>query len=165
LARQIGAKLVLDTSQAMRHAPEQGAFLMKPNLRELAGMVGRTLPDRADQIVAARSLIRQGRTEVVVVSLGGDGALLVTEAIEEHFPTPEVPARSAVGAGDSMVGGIVYALDRGWGLSEAVRYGVAAGTATIMTPGTELCHREDVERLYREMGQTSQAREGVGERQ
>ncbi|MNY64133.1 putative phosphofructokinase PfkB [compost metagenome] len=59
-----------------------------------------------------------------------------------------MPVCSAVGAGDSMVGAIVLALSRGWKLREAVRYGIAAGSATIMRPGTELCRAEDVQRLF-----------------
>lgn len=151
LAHEIGARLILDTSQAMLHAPDHGVFLMKPNLNELRRMVGRSLQDRADQIAAARSVIRRGRAEALVVSLGADGALLVTETIAEHFAAPDVPIRSAVGAGDTMVGALVFALERGWNLVEATRYGVAAGSATLMTPGTELCRLRDVERLYAEM--------------
>jgi 6-phosphofructokinase 2 len=157
LANEIGARLILDTSQAMLHAPDHGVFLMKPNLRELSRMVGRPLQDRADQVAAARSVIRLGRAEALVVSLGHNGALLVTETLAEHFPAPDVPIRSAVGAGDTMVGAIVLALQRGWGLVEATRYGVAAGSATLMTPGTELCRREDVERLYTEMTAAAEA--------
>jgi 6-phosphofructokinase 2 len=151
LASRLGASLVLDTSQAMLHSPEHGVFLMKPNLGELSRMLGRPLKDRAEQIAGARSIVRDGRAEVLVVSLGHEGALLVTDTLAEHYPTPDVPIRSAVGAGDSMVGAIVFAVERGWSLVEAVRYGVAAGAATLMTPGTELCRREDVERLYKEM--------------
>ena len=159
LARSAGAKLVVDSPEAMRHAPP-GVFLIKPNLRELSIMVGRPLKTRADQVAAARSLVRQGRAEAVVVSMAGEGALLVGGALGQHFAAPDVPARSTVGAGDSMVGGIVVALERGWSLSDAVRYGVAAGTATIMTPGTELCRREDVERLFATMTAPTDLGEG-----
>jgi 6-phosphofructokinase 2 len=86
-----------------------------------------------------------------VISLGEEGALLVTRELAEHFAAPKVPGKSAVGAGDAMVGAIVFALDDGWDIVEAVRYGVAAGAATIMTPGTDLCYRGDVERLYEQM--------------
>jgi len=148
LAAWIGARLILDTSRAMRYAPEHGAFLMKPSLSELCVMAGRELATRDEQIVAARGFVQDGHAEALVVSLAEEGALLVTDTLAEHFSAPEVPIRSAVGAGDSMVGAIVLALEKGWSLTEAVRYGVAAGAATIMTPGTELCYREDVERLY-----------------
>jgi 6-phosphofructokinase 2 len=158
LANEIGARLILDTSQAMLHSPDHGVFLMKPNLRELVRIAGRPLQDRADQVAAARSIIRLGRAEVLVVSLGHNGALLVTDTLAEHFAAPKVQIRSAVGAGDAMVGALVFALDRGWSLIEATRYGVAAGSATLMTPGTELCRREDVERLYDEMRALSEKR-------
>ncbi len=148
LAERIGARLILDTSQAMRYAPPRGVFLMKPNREELSGMAGQPCETRDQQVAAARSVVRDGRAAVVIVSLGAEGALLVTDTLAEHFPTPSVRVRSAVGAGDSMVGAIVFALDRGWNLTDSIRYGVAAGAATLMTPGTELCHRDDVERLY-----------------
>ncbi len=149
VAEKIGARLILDISMAMRHAPLRGTYLMKPSIHELSVMLGCPIETRADTIAAARSLVAEGRTEVVVVSLGSEGALLVTERLAEHFQAPEVPAESAVGAGDSMVGAMVFALEKGWSLAEVVRYGVAAGTATIMTPGTELCYAEDVNRLYK----------------
>ncbi len=158
LAHEIGARLILDTSQAMLHSPDHGVFLMKPNLRELGSMVGRTLEDRADQVAAARSVIRLGRAEVLLVSLGHDGALLVSETLAEHFPAPDVPIASAVGAGDTMVGALVFALEQGWDIVEATRLSVAAGSATLMTPGTELCRREDVERLYVEMRAAAEVR-------
>jgi 6-phosphofructokinase 2 len=60
----------------------------------------------------------------------------------------QVPVQSAVGAGDSMVAAIALGLVRGLPLLDAVRFGMAAGAATLMTPGTELCRRADVERLY-----------------
>jgi 6-phosphofructokinase 2 len=151
LANRLGARLILDTSQAMLNAPEHGVYLMKPNLNELVRMVGKPLPTREDQIAAARAIIEGGRAEVFVVSLGADGALLVTDTLAEHFAAPAVPIRSAVGAGDCMVGAIVFALERDWEIRDAIRYGVAAGTATLMTPGTELCRRDDVERLFSEM--------------
>jgi 6-phosphofructokinase 2 len=148
LAERIGARLVLDTAQAMPHA-RRGVFLMKPSRRELSGMLGRPIDSRTEQLAAARSLVREGRAEVIVVSLGADGALLVTGSTEEHFQAPAVATSSSVGAGDSMVGAIVFALERGWAIKDAVRYGIAAGAAATMRPGTQLCRREDVERLFR----------------
>jgi 6-phosphofructokinase 2 len=72
----------------------------------------------------------------------------VTASEWERLAAPAVPIKSSVGAGDSMVAGIVLALSRGRPLGEAVRFGVAAGAAAVMNPGTALCRREDVERLY-----------------
>lgn len=151
-ARVFGSKLVLDTSgEALTEAVREGVFLIKPNLRELGELAGGGLTDEADAAAAARSLIEQAYCEAVVVSLGKEGALLVTADLNEKIAAPAVPVQSKVGAGDSMVAGIVLGLAVGRPLVEAVRFGVAAGAAAVMTPGTELCRREDAERLFNDM--------------
>lgn len=160
LTGNTGAALVVDTSgEALARALEAGVFLVKPNLRELMEATGRSLddPDEGDQPSgsherAARDLVERGAAEVVVVSMGSAGALLVTKDISEHVASPTVPIRSKVGAGDSMVAGIVHALDGGWSLHDAVRYGVAAGAAAVTTPGTELLDAETTEELFSRMG-------------
>jgi 6-phosphofructokinase 2 len=86
--------------------------------------------------------------EIVVVSLGAAGALLTMRNHTERVRAPTVPVRSKVGAGDSMVAGMVLALARGEPVKNAVRYGIAAGAAAVMTWGTELCRLEDTESLY-----------------
>jgi len=150
LAKEWNAKFFLDTSgDALREVGRAGVYLVKPNLRELSEFVGRELKTREDQIAAGREMIRDGRAEVVVLSLGANGALFITADEAEHFPALEVPIRSTVGAGDSMLGGIVFALARGETLRNAVRYGMASGAAALMAEGTELSSREDTERLYR----------------
>jgi 6-phosphofructokinase 2 len=149
IAKEMGSRVIVDTSgEPLRLAAREGVYLLKPNLRELRQLAGRDLEDEAQQEAAAREIVESGQAEVVVVSLGAAGALLVSAAGQERLRSPTVPIRSRVGAGDSMVAGIVLALARGASLSDAVRYGVAAGAAAVMTPGTELCRREDVERLY-----------------
>jgi 6-phosphofructokinase 2 len=87
----------------------------------------------------------------VVISLGAAGALVAAESFTEHILPPTVPIVSKVGAGDSMVAGIVLSLARGKPLRDAVIFGIASGTAAVMTPGTELCRREDAERLFETM--------------
>jgi 6-phosphofructokinase 2 len=151
VSKRIGVRLVLDSPLLMQSAPAGSVFLMKPSAREMWEMFGRAINSRAEQVEAARSIIRENRAEIVVVSLGADGALLVTDNFEEQFRSPDVPIHSGVGAGDSMLGAIVFALARGSTVRNAVRYGLAAGAAAIMNPGTELCHREDVERLFESM--------------
>ena len=94
-------------------------------------------------------MIEQGRSEIVVLSLGAEGALLVTAQECERFAAVPVEGRSTVGAGDSMLAGIVLCLSREMPLREAVRFGLAAGAAALLGSGTELCRRADVERLYR----------------
>lgn len=148
VTQDLGARLVLDTSgEALRHM-RSGVYLLKPSVRELRECVGRELRSEDDQLAAARELIRAGISEVVVISLGAHGALAVTADWEEHFPAIDVPVLSGVGAGDSMVAAITMGLSRGWPLGDAVRLGIAASAAMLMTPGTQPCRRQDVERLY-----------------
>ena len=152
VARRIGARLIVDASgEPLRHAAEAGTFMLKPNLRELQELVGEELLGEPEQVAAARRFVDGGRVEVLVLSLGAEGALVITPGGTERVCAPTVPVRSKVGAGDSMVGGTVLALAREWDVSAAVRFGVAAGTAAVMTEGTELCRRDDTERLYAEM--------------
>ena len=117
-------------------------------LREFRHLVGDASAHEPELVRAARELIARGRSQAIVVSLGGGGALWVTAAESERLLAPAVTVASSVGAGDAMVAGIVLALARGWPPREAARFGVAAGAAAVMNPGTELCRREDAERLY-----------------
>ena len=149
VARNIGAKFILDTSgEAMGQALQQGIYLLKPNLKELSALAGVKELEMDEIDDAALDIIRRGDCQVIVVSLGAQGALLVSEGVVEHVKAPTVKKRSTVGAGDSMVAGMTLALSRGWPLPDVVRYGVACGTAATMNTGTELCGLADVERLY-----------------
>ena len=123
-------------------------YLVKPNLKELGDFVGREVTSDAEIESASREIIRNGISSVVVTSLGAGGAFVVGEQLTGHIRSPTVPIRSKVGAGDSMVAGIVLALARDKPLEEAVRFGVAAGAAAVMTPGTGLCRRTDTEALF-----------------
>jgi 6-phosphofructokinase 2 len=152
LGRQLGARVMVDTSgEPLCRAVRAGVYLIKPNLRELSQVAGRPLEDEREQEAAATELIAHGQCEAVVVSLGAAGALLVSKDGVERLRTPTVPIKSKVGAGDSMVAGMALGLARNMRLPHAVRFGVAAGAAAVMTPGTELCRRDDTERLYRQM--------------
>ena len=147
-------RFIVDTSGTpLQAVVEQCAtvYLVKPNMGELAALVGRELEDDEDTLRAARELLGRCKIEVLVVSLGAGGVLLVTEDQATFQRAPTVPIRSKIGAGDSSVAGITLGLARGLSLLQAVRLGVAAGSATVMTPGTSLCRREDVERLFTQM--------------
>lgn len=151
LAGQVGARLVVDLSgEPLAYAARRGgAYLIKPSLNELASLIGRMPENEREQEGALRELIAAGAAEVIVLSLGAAGALYASGDRLERIAAPSVPMVSAVGAGDSMLGAVVLALAQGRELGDAVRYGVAAGAATVMRPGTQLCLREDVERLFR----------------
>jgi 6-phosphofructokinase 2 len=145
-----GAKIVLDTSgDALSEAIEEGVHLLKPNLGELSRLSGRGELDNESADEAAKQLIDEGKAEIIVVSMGPQGAYLVTKDETLHVPAPSVRKLSTVGAGDSMVAGIVYILANDGTLSEAVRMGVACGTAATMSKGTGLFTKENAEKLYK----------------
>lgn len=148
-----GARFILDShGAALRLALDtRRVYLIKPNLRELGNLVDRELRDDAEIAAAAAALVSAGSCQVVVVSLGAAGALVVTRDGADRIISPTVPVRSRIGAGDSMIAGIASALIRGEPLARAARFGVAAGAAAVMTPGTELCRRENVYRLFSAM--------------
>ena len=149
IAQQNNAKLIIDaSSEALKQALEQGIYLLKPNLGELSALVGeKELQPNAVKDVA-QSIIAQGNCEVMVVSMGAAGAMLVTKDIVKTVTPPPVVRKSTVGAGDSTVAGITFYLSKGKSLIEAVQYGVACGTAATMNDGTELCKKQDADKLF-----------------
>lgn len=149
IVKEHNARLVLDTSgEALQQALSYGVFLMKPNMGELSHLYGVPELDSTTVVEAARSFINRGSCEVVVVSMGPAGAMLITAGEKYHAAPPAVKIKSTVGAGDSMLAGILIALSRGWKWKNVLQYGVAAGTAATLNPGTELCKKQDVEKIY-----------------
>lgn len=150
VAAAAGARFVLDTSGPALQRARTGIYLLKPSIRELRESIGGELTTRTEQVSAARSWIRSGKCEVIVLSLGAGGALAITADYDEWFASIDMPVRSAVGAGDAMVGAIVVGASRGMTLHDSVRFGVAAAAAALTVPGTGLCRRADVDRLFAE---------------
>ncbi|MDO8877742.1 MAG: 1-phosphofructokinase family hexose kinase [Pseudolabrys sp.] len=147
-AKKMGAQTVVDTSGASLAAVlDEGVTLFKPNLNELSQLTGAKLESDAACVAACRKLIVSGRAEAVALTLGDKGALLVTVKRVWKAQPLDIEVASAVGAGDSFLGGMVSALAAGLPIEEAFRTGIAAATAAVMSPGTELCSEEDVKRL------------------
>ena len=144
----LGAMFLLDSSGGGLTHVNSGVFLIKPSLRELREAVGRALTTDTEQLKAAREIIERGAAQYVLVSRGADGALLASRDGGQLFAPVPVPPGSGVGAGDAMVAGVAVGLTRGWPLTKAVRLGIAAGAAMLLTPGTAPCTREDTERLF-----------------
>ena len=148
MAKRKGAKCIVDTTgRPLKLAIEAGLYLIKPNLGELSAFAGKDFLRIEDAKKIAFEIVSSGLCEVIVVSMGAEGAMLVTKDTSEIYSSPKVERKSTVGAGDSMVAGIVYSLSLNKSLLEAVRYGIVCGTAATMNPGTELCRKEDVEAL------------------
>ncbi len=143
---------MLDTSgAALQAALDEEVYLIKPNRRELQDLSGRPLESADDEEQFCRKMIEDGRCEVIALTLGKDGALLITAEESRRIEAPALETKSSVGAGDSFVAGMVLGLVRGLSLSEAFCYGNAAGAAALLTPGTELCLKEDVEQIYEQI--------------
>lgn len=166
LAKEIKLKMVLDASgTALEKALKEGVYLIKPNLRELAELTGSPIGDQDACIKAARNLVQAEQADVVALTLGDQGALLITREQTWQAPGLPVKAVSTVGAGDSFLGGLIWSLVSGHDLQDAFRYGHAAGSAALLSPGTALCHWEDTARLYRQVKlQTIWTRQAAPER-
>lgn len=132
----------------MKHAANEGVFMLKPNLTELSSLVGRKDLGVHEVAAVAKEIIKKKNCELLVVSLGEKGAMLFAQNHELKVLPPKVEKKSTVGAGDSMVAGFVLSLSQGKNFEDALRYGVACGTAATMNPGTELCSKKDADMLF-----------------
>ena len=142
------AKKIVDTEgKKLVRTFQSGVYMVKPNLKELEQIVSHSLKDFNDMKNACNTLIDKG-VENVLLSLGRDGAIL-TDGTSAYFCKSEaVAVNSAVGAGDSMVAAVSVMTERGESKEEILRTAVAAGTASIMTPGTNLFYRDKFEEIY-----------------
>lgn len=147
IASRMGAKLVVDASGIALRQVCKGIYLLKMSRTELEDFVGHALESEQEQEDAVQAMLDDSLAQIIVVSLGKDGALIATNEGLWRLPAIPVIIRSSVGAGDSMVAGIVMALTRGWSLLDAARYGIICATAALMWPGTQLCKLADVDRL------------------
>lgn len=148
LARARGSRVVLDSSgPALAAALMEGVYLIKPSLRELRELTGLPLQTDTQRLAAARTIISAGQAQIVALSLGEEGALLVTADQALRASAVPVQVASTIGAGDSFVGGLVWALSRQSDLAQAFRYAMGSAAAALLSAGTALCQPADVERL------------------
>jgi 6-phosphofructokinase 2 len=146
-ARKSGIKTVLDSDNKwLKEGIRAKPNVIKPNVHEAEELLEVQLRDEVAIIEAAKALVSKG-IEVAAISRGKDGLIVATKEKVLKVTSPQVEVRSTVGAGDSAIAGLVLKLSQGHGIEEASQWAAAAGTAATLTPGTELCRREDVERL------------------
>ncbi|MBN2462710.1 MAG: 1-phosphofructokinase [Dehalococcoidia bacterium] len=142
-----GIKTVLDSdNQWLKEGIVAKPNIIKPNVHEAEELLGTHLKDEAAIIEAVKTLANQG-IEIAIISRAKDGLIAASEGKILKVTPPQVEISSTVGAGDSTIAGLVLKLNQGHEIGEACRWAAAAGTAATLTPGTELCRREDVERL------------------
>ncbi len=150
-AKKRGARVAVDTSgEALDEAVKAGLWLIKPNLDELRQLCGKSVSSREELAACAKDLQRKG-TENILVSLGGEGAYLLSQSGQEYFvPAPKGKAVDTVGAGDSLLAGFLAKKAAGESDLEALRYGIAAGSATAFCYG--LAKKDAIEALYASVG-------------
>jgi 6-phosphofructokinase 2 len=147
-------RLIVDTSgPPLKWSLNSKPFLIKPNVQELASLTGDQLLSEEEMLEAAKHLISKGKCENIVISMGAKGVLLISEDNLARVIAPAVEPFGTVGAGDCVVAGIACALFNELPLLEAVRYGVACGTAATLRPGTELCLKKDADHLLPQVTQ------------
>lgn len=153
LLRRQGKEVVVDTSgKALKHALDAGGLMMvKPSQGELEGYLGRQLSDVDEIATAARAIVKSGKAHNVAVTMGHRGAVLAHGNGTHFLPALKVEAASAVGAGDSFVAAMVFALAGGGDVREAFRFGLAAGSAAVLRAGTGLAHPADIKRLLEQI--------------
>lgn len=151
-ANALGAKCIVDTSgPALQALQGRKAYLIKPNIGELCKMLHMDYLEKNEVPDAAQQAVRDGFAELIAVSMGPDGAWLVSESEKHYAKAPEVPTRSTVGAGDSMVAGMTFMLQKGASLEQVVQFGVACGSAATMNDGTQLFKAEDAYGLFHQI--------------
>jgi 6-phosphofructokinase 2 len=151
MVRQKEKQLFVDgPGKLLKQVAQEGVVMMKPNLKELSELLQEEVTATSAGL-KAQQFLQNAACSFMVVSLGALGALLVTKDRVVPVLAPEVQVRSTVGAGDSMMAGIIFQLVNGSTVEEAARYGVAAGTATTTHAGTSLCHKQDIDAVLGRM--------------
>lgn len=146
--KEAGAKVILDADGDLLAAGiEASPYLIKPNNHELSKLMGETLETPQELEKAARGLMEKYKIAKIVVSMGGAGALYVTEEETIYAEGLKVPVGSTVGAGDSVVAALAVAEESGMSLEETVRLSTATGAANVMCSGTQAAEYDVIEGL------------------
>jgi 6-phosphofructokinase 2 len=143
-----GARLVLDTSgPPLKHALDVGCYLVKPSLSEFTEFIGEGTPDHDACHTAGKNLVINGKAEIVALTMGPDGAMLISRDISLYAKPPPVTVRGTVGAGDSFLALLVLSLAQRQSLKDAFRMAIAGGCAALLSPGTGLASPDVVNQL------------------
>lgn len=155
LMRRREIPVVLDSSgPGLKGGLEEGGvFLVKPSIGELRQLTGLELANSDDIANAAMEIVLSGQAVHVAVTMGHEGAILANSAGQLFLPAAPIEVKSAVGAGDSFLSAMLFAISIGWEIGEAFRFGIAAGGAAVMSPGHDLARPSDIQRLYMKVAQ------------
>lgn len=151
IVQESGAKAFLDSSEKpLRLGCAAAPHLVKPNATEAWAMTGQEIRTETDALGAADLFLAQG-IELVALSMGADGLLLVSKQEGVWANPPQVQAKNPVGAGDALLAGIAWALQRGLPLQEIARWGVAMGTAAALRDGVSVGSYAEVQEVYEQI--------------
>ncbi|NIJ15410.1 6-phosphofructokinase 2 [Sphingobium vermicomposti] len=153
LMRRRNIPVILDSSgPGLKGGLEEGGVLLvKPSIGELRQLTGLELITPDEIANAAMGVVHSGQAEHVAVTMGNDGAILANAAGQLFLPAAPIEAKSAVGAGDSFLSAMLFAISIGWDMGEAFRFGIAGGAAAVMSPGHDLARPNDIQRLYQQV--------------
>ena len=150
-ARLPGRRVIVDTSgqnlAAQATGPQPAPYVLRMDSAEARELSGNPLETRADSAAFAETLRQRGAGTLIIIARGKDGSVMATADGRWHVTAANGTVVSAIGAGDSFVGGFVMALAAGETPPEALRKGAAAASAAVLSPGTQLCRPEDYARL------------------
>jgi 6-phosphofructokinase 2 len=150
VAHERGVRFVLDSSGRglAGGLAGRGVYLVKPSLGELRSLTGAELADDDAIAAAATTIVQRDKAKYVAVTMGRDGAMLVSAYGVLRLPAVPIKVASSVGAGDSFLSAMVFSLASGRDTIESFRFGVSAGAAAVLSPGTGLAQADDIRRLY-----------------
>lgn len=144
IAKSEGVKTVLDAdATALAEGIKAFPYAIKPNIHELERLDGHTFRSINEVANAAKRLIQTG-IEIVIVSMGPDGAIVADRNTVYKADSWDVTVKSPIGAGDSMVASLVYSILRNDSLYDIAKITTAAGTVTASKEGTQTCTKDEV---------------------
>ena len=148
--RDNGVKVILDTDgEALKKGASAGPFLIKPNIHEFGRLVEKNVLSVEEIIEYSKDY--RDTVEHIIVSLGARGVIAISRNDVYYATPPKIRVGSSIGAGDSLLAGLTYALSEHRAIEEAIVLGVACGTASTLNPGIELCKKEDVDIIKKDV--------------
>jgi 6-phosphofructokinase 2 len=143
-------KVILDTDEeALKRGADAGPYLIKPNIHEFGRLVEANVSEVEDIVKYARPY--EDKIKYIVVSMGAKGVIGISKEGNFHVMPPKIHVRSSIGAGDSLVAGIIFALSENVLFEDALALGVACGTASALIPGGDLCKLYDIDMIKKEV--------------
>lgn len=145
-----GVKIIVDTSgPVFSEVLKNELFLIKPNQKELARLAGKESLSKEERETFAMKLVTDKIAKYIVVSLGKDGAFMAHKDGIEYVAAPEISLKSTIGAGDSMVAGLIYAIVKNESPKNMLRWGVACGVSATLSEGSDLAHKADIDEVLK----------------